>query len=368
MLSGNLRAEEVEGAIKQQKTDFPDGIPECGADALRFGLLKYTIQARGVSFRRFVVLSFHFSVRCVPARRCTVRSTVAVLSGMLCVAPAVTTALALCALQGRDINMDVDQVVAHRQFCNKLWQATSFVLMNLQEYVHDVPMEQVIRELAAPSTSLRERWILSRLSATVDAVTAAFKSYAFSAACSGVYDFIQKDFCDYYIVRDDAPLMLSSVSCVALSVAVLVPCGSTHSLSHTHARAFLPPSFLRSLPSSLPSCAPVVLHVVVVRWPLLNCLPGDDEAAASRRRCCREAERASDAAAVHGDGSASAAPDDAVCHGGAVAAAAVPSTPMERHRRRPALHLHCPVAGAGVCHTLVVVLSILLCHRVSTSK
>ena len=42
---GNLPAREVEKAIEGQKQDFPDGIPECGADALRFGLLKYTIQA-----------------------------------------------------------------------------------------------------------------------------------------------------------------------------------------------------------------------------------------------------------------------------------------------------------------------------------
>ena len=41
---GNLPAHEVAKAIEGQKKDFPDGIPECGADALRFGLLKYTIQ------------------------------------------------------------------------------------------------------------------------------------------------------------------------------------------------------------------------------------------------------------------------------------------------------------------------------------
>jgi hypothetical protein len=41
---GNLQPKEVESAIKAQKADFPDGIPECGADALRFGLLAYTVQ------------------------------------------------------------------------------------------------------------------------------------------------------------------------------------------------------------------------------------------------------------------------------------------------------------------------------------
>jgi valyl-tRNA synthetase len=46
---GNLPAREVEKAIEAQKADFPDGIPECGADALRFGLLKYTIQVRALA-------------------------------------------------------------------------------------------------------------------------------------------------------------------------------------------------------------------------------------------------------------------------------------------------------------------------------
>ena len=49
---GNLAPKEVETALKSQRTDFPDGIPECGADALRFGLLAYTVQGACAGARR----------------------------------------------------------------------------------------------------------------------------------------------------------------------------------------------------------------------------------------------------------------------------------------------------------------------------
>ena len=73
---GNLPEKEIEKATKGQQMDFPNGIPECGADALRFGLLAYTVQ-------------------------------------------------------GRDVNLDINRVLAYRQFCNKLWQSTRFAMMNL---------------------------------------------------------------------------------------------------------------------------------------------------------------------------------------------------------------------------------------------
>lgn len=59
-----------------QKADFPSGIPECGTDALRFGLLAYTVQ-------------------------------------------------------GRDINLDIKRIEGYRNFCNKLWNAIKFTLTNL---------------------------------------------------------------------------------------------------------------------------------------------------------------------------------------------------------------------------------------------
>jgi valyl-tRNA synthetase len=49
LLEGNLKQDEVEKATDGQKKDYPDGIPKCGSDALRFGLLAYTIQGRDVN-------------------------------------------------------------------------------------------------------------------------------------------------------------------------------------------------------------------------------------------------------------------------------------------------------------------------------
>jgi valyl-tRNA synthetase len=78
--AGNLPTNEVERAKKTNELEFPAGIPECGANALRFGLLAYTVQ-------------------------------------------------------GRDINLDVSRIVAYRMFCNKLWNATRFALRYLSDLV-----------------------------------------------------------------------------------------------------------------------------------------------------------------------------------------------------------------------------------------
>jgi len=75
---GNLPIKEIERAKKDQAKDFPTGIPECGSDALRFGLLAYTVQ-------------------------------------------------------GRDVNLDIKRVVGYRNFCNKLWNATKFA----QQFISD---------------------------------------------------------------------------------------------------------------------------------------------------------------------------------------------------------------------------------------
>lgn len=73
MLDSNLDPKELERAREGQKRDYPNGIPECGTDALRFTLCSYTTQ-------------------------------------------------------GRDINLDVLRIQGYRFFCNKIWNATKFAL------------------------------------------------------------------------------------------------------------------------------------------------------------------------------------------------------------------------------------------------
>lgn len=76
---GNLSEKEVKRASEAQQTDFPQGIPECGTDALRFGLLAYTGQ-------------------------------------------------------GKSINLDIKRLVGYRQFCNKQWNAVRFAVTYLTDF------------------------------------------------------------------------------------------------------------------------------------------------------------------------------------------------------------------------------------------
>ncbi len=172
---GNLDPLEVAKAIEGQKRDFPEGISQCGADALRFGLLAYT-------------------------------------------------------LQGRDINLDIQRVVAYRQFGNKLWQATRFALLNFDaQFTRPASLEALSAQMAA-SPSLCDSWILHRLHTAVVAADAAFQRYEFANATTAIYNFWLYDLCDVYLV--------SSCCCTHFALAL--------SLSSLSLFLFFP--FLSSLP------------------------------------------------------------------------------------------------------------------------
>ena len=146
LLTGNLKDSEVAIATEGQKKDFPKGIPECGADALRFGLLAYTIQ-------------------------------------------------------GRDVNLNVNKVAAYRNFCNKIWQATKFCLMNLGDDF--VPTAGYVEENAA-SLSFIDKWILAQLNVCINTCNEQMKAYMFGAVVEALTAFWSKNdgsgcLCDNYI-------------------------------------------------------------------------------------------------------------------------------------------------------------------------
>lgn len=85
---------EVERAKDGQKQDYPNGIPECGTDALRFALCAYTGQGNAKKVEMKLLTDFFV---------------------------------------GRDINLDVLRVQGYRHFCNKMWNASRFTLMTLGE-------------------------------------------------------------------------------------------------------------------------------------------------------------------------------------------------------------------------------------------
>jgi valyl-tRNA synthetase len=150
LLSGNLDAKEIKKAQDGQAADYPDGIPECGTDALRFALCSYTSQ-------------------------------------------------------GRDINLDVKRVEGYRKFCNKLWNAIRLVFIVFSEnnrfrfaqmQLGDdfVPAKDVLQ-----SKTGIDKWILSRLADCVETCTTGFKTYDFPAVTTAIYNFWLYELCDVYL-------------------------------------------------------------------------------------------------------------------------------------------------------------------------
>jgi valyl-tRNA synthetase len=122
---------------KATRKEFPDGIPAFGADALRF---------------------------------------------------------TLCALatHGRDIKFDLERAEGYKNFCNKLWNAARFVLMNVGDF--QVPAAAAL----APATDA-EHWILARLDATIAEVDAQLVAYRFDLAAQALYEFTWNDYCDWFL-------------------------------------------------------------------------------------------------------------------------------------------------------------------------
>jgi valyl-tRNA synthetase len=139
---GNLPEKEVVRAKKNLQSEFPDGIPECGTDALRFGLLAYTVQ-------------------------------------------------------GRDINLDVQVLVAYRNFCNKLWNATRFALRYLEDFVPTITLLEDL--MSSGKMANRDKFMISRLMKGVEAVNASFTSYKFGDAQQAAYQLWMNDLCGIYL-------------------------------------------------------------------------------------------------------------------------------------------------------------------------
>jgi len=153
---GNLDPKELEKAMKNNESEYPQGIPECGSDALRFGLLAHTGK-------------------------------------------------------GKDINLDVNRVAGYSKFCNKLWNATRFAFF----YIGGdggastfVPGSLPVSLSLTPSggggpradvPSLADAWILSRLSETVDLMHQQLLDYEIAAASDTIYSFWYKELCDVYL-------------------------------------------------------------------------------------------------------------------------------------------------------------------------
>jgi valyl-tRNA synthetase len=97
------------------------------------------------------------------------------------------------ASTGRDINFDVGRIQGFRNFCNKIWNAARYVLMNTEEYdcgqdnSDDYELTQA------------DKWIISRLQKAEQAVADGITNYRFDLASQALYDFIWNEYCDWYL-------------------------------------------------------------------------------------------------------------------------------------------------------------------------
>jgi valyl-tRNA synthetase len=99
---------------------------------------------------------------------------------------------AALATMGRDIRFDLGRVEGYRNFCNKLWNAARYVLMNTEEHAADITG-------GLCEYSVADRWIRGRLGAAVASVRSNLAAYRFDLAAQAMYEFVWYEFCDWYL-------------------------------------------------------------------------------------------------------------------------------------------------------------------------
>ncbi|CQH16612.1 valine--tRNA ligase [Yersinia enterocolitica] len=100
--------------------------------------------------------------------------------------------LAALASTGRDINWDMKRLEGYRNFCNKLWNASRFVLMNTEGQDCGQNGGEMVLSLA-------DRWILAEFNQTIKAYREAMDTYRFDLAANILYEFTWNQFCDWYL-------------------------------------------------------------------------------------------------------------------------------------------------------------------------
>jgi len=111
-------------------------------------------------------------------------------------ADALRFTFAALASTGRDIKFDLGRIEGYRNFCNKLWNASRYVLMNTQDEDCGPLGSHTGSDIRL---SAADRWIRSRLQGTITTVNEAIRGYRFDQAAQAIYDFTWNAFCDWYL-------------------------------------------------------------------------------------------------------------------------------------------------------------------------
>ncbi len=114
------------------------------------------------------------------------------------------------ATQSRDLRFDMAKVEGNRNFCNKLWNAARYVLMNVEG--REPPGHGAATPADAHAPSLPDRWIRSRLAAMLARVEAGFADYRLDIVANALYEFTWNEFCDWYVELSKAVLQSDTAS------------------------------------------------------------------------------------------------------------------------------------------------------------
>ncbi|XP_076169430.1 valine--tRNA ligase-like isoform X3 [Ptiloglossa arizonensis] len=167
--TGILNKTNFKRMLSANKKIFPDGIPQCGADALRMTLCSFNIK-------------------------------------------------------NENINFDIMQCRANKFFCNKIWQASKYILLMTGEKLYQEPK----------NISIIDRWILSQLSLMIDTVNDAFMQQDFHTSIASIKQFLHYKFCDFYLEatkwgfrNENSDIIMSHTyslrTCLEVSLRILAP-------------------------------------------------------------------------------------------------------------------------------------------------
>ncbi|RJP28707.1 MAG: valine--tRNA ligase [Candidatus Omnitrophota bacterium] len=114
--------------------------------------------------------------------------------------------------QGQDVYLSKDRFEQGRNFANKLWNASRFILMNMEE-----ADSGKVNQIRQNSTNIVNKWILSRYNSTIKQVSSYLNAYKFNEAANAIYGFFWHEFCDWYLeiikpnIKDDESRVITRI-------------------------------------------------------------------------------------------------------------------------------------------------------------